>query len=57
MDLKETGWETMGWIRMNQERVQMAGCCERGDKHAGTIKCGLFQPLLIYGWVLKEDTE
>jgi hypothetical protein len=35
MDLKEIGWDGMGWIDLTQDRGQ----CEHGNEPPGSIKC------------------
>jgi hypothetical protein len=38
MDLREIGWDDMGWIDLAEDRDQWGGCCERGNKPSGSIK-------------------
>ena len=33
----------------------MAGTCECGNEHSGSIKCGEFLDWLRSGWLLKKD--
>jgi len=35
MDLTEIGWEA---VQLGYR--QMEGCCEHGNEHSGSIKCG-----------------
>jgi len=42
MDLKETGWVSMDWIYLVQDRGQMVGCFERGNGHTGSVVYGEF---------------
>jgi hypothetical protein len=36
MDLGEIGWKGVDWIHLAKETV--AGCCEHGNEHSGSIK-------------------
>ena len=42
MNLQEVGCRGMDWIELEQDRVQVAGTCERGNEPSGSIKCGEF---------------
>jgi hypothetical protein len=35
---------------------QLAGTCECGNEHSGSIKCGDFFDYLRNGWLLKKDS-
>jgi hypothetical protein len=35
MDLRETGWGSVEWIQLAQNRGTVAGSCEYGDEHVG----------------------
>jgi hypothetical protein len=39
MDLEEVDWGGMDWIDLAQDRDR-AGCCECGNEHLSSIKCG-----------------
>jgi hypothetical protein len=39
--LKEREWKDLEWINVVQEN-EVAGCCECGNEHSGSIKCGEF---------------
>jgi hypothetical protein len=36
MDLREIGLGGVDWIRLAQNRVRCAGCCECGDEPSGS---------------------
>jgi hypothetical protein len=38
--LKVVGQNGVGWNHLGQDRVKLAGFCERGDERVGYIKCG-----------------
>jgi len=42
IDLQEVGCEGMDWIELAQAREKVAGSCECGNEHSGSIKCGEF---------------
>jgi hypothetical protein len=37
MDLSQIGIDGTNWIRLAQDRVQVAGFCEHGNEHSGSI--------------------
>lgn len=39
-DLKGTGREDVGWNRIRHRIGKLAGCCEHGNEHWVSIKCG-----------------
>jgi len=41
LDLRETGIDGANWIQLAQDS-QVAGFCEHGDEHSGSIKKGYF---------------
>jgi hypothetical protein len=42
-NLRETGWDGMGWIDLAQNRDQsMEGSCEHGDEPSGFLNAGKF---------------
>ena len=40
MDLREVGWGGHGLDQSGSGKGQVVGCCEYGDEHSGSIKCG-----------------
>ena len=38
-DLKEIGWEGVGWINVAKGHGRVAGSCEDGNEESGSIKC------------------
>jgi hypothetical protein len=38
MDLPEIGWEDVDWIHITQGLEPVAGSCEHGNEHSGSIK-------------------
>jgi len=38
----EVGRGSMDWIELGQDRDKLAGTCECGNEHSGSIKCGEF---------------
>jgi hypothetical protein len=40
IDLEEIEWEDMEWIRLDQDRDQVAGCCEHGKEFSCSKKKG-----------------
>jgi hypothetical protein len=41
MDLQDVVCKYMDWIGLAQDR-QVAGTCECGNEHSGSVKCGEF---------------
>jgi benzoyl-CoA reductase/2-hydroxyglutaryl-CoA dehydratase subunit BcrC/BadD/HgdB len=42
INLKDNGYERIKWILTDSGDEQVAGCCEHGSEHAGSIKRGEF---------------
>jgi hypothetical protein len=42
MDLQEVGCGGMDWIKLSQDRREVAGTRECGNEPSGSIKCGEF---------------
>jgi len=42
MDLQEVGCGDIDWIYLNQDMGEVAGICECGNEHSGSIKCREF---------------
>jgi len=40
MDLKETGWVSMNWNNLVQDRDKVAGCFQHSTEPSGSIQCG-----------------
>jgi hypothetical protein len=38
MDLRETGWDSIFWIDLTQDKYQWGGCCEPGNEPSCSIK-------------------
>jgi hypothetical protein len=38
MDLKETGWESMNWNNLVQDRDEVAGCFQPSTEPSGSIQ-------------------
>jgi len=43
IDVKETGYEDMDWIKWAQDREKFAGCCGKSGKHCASINFEEFQ--------------
>ena len=56
MDIQEVGCGSMDWIELASEQGQMAGTCDCGNEHSGSIKCGEFLDQLRTGQLLKKDS-
>jgi len=54
MDLLEVGCAGKDWIELAQGQV--AGTCECGNEHSGSIKCGEFLDWLKTSYLLKKDS-
>jgi hypothetical protein len=54
MDLQEVGCAGKDWIELAQGQV--AGTCECGNEHSGSIKCGEFLDWLKTSYLLKKDS-
>jgi len=39
MDLKETGWVSMNWNNLVQDRDKVAGCFQHSTEFSGSIQC------------------
>ena len=46
----------MDWIDMAQDKGQLAGTCEYGNEHSGSIKRGEFLDQLNTVQLLKKDS-
>ena len=46
----------MDWIELAQDRDSLAGNCECGSEHSGSINCGEFLDQLKTGQILKKDS-
>jgi hypothetical protein len=42
MDIQEVGWGRMYKIDLAQDRDRCRDCCECGNEHSATIKCGKY---------------
>jgi hypothetical protein len=42
MDLRETGWEVVGFIHLAHDREKMVGSCEHSNEPLDSIKGGEF---------------
>jgi hypothetical protein len=40
MNLRETGFEVVGWIGFDSGKRPMVGFCEHGNEHSSSIKGG-----------------
>jgi hypothetical protein len=47
MDLRQIGLGGVDWIRLAQEQVLVAGCCECGDEHSGPYATELVTSLKV----------
>ena len=45
-----------GLDRAGSGQGQLAGTCEYGNEHSGSIKCGEFLDQLQNGYLLKKDS-
>ena len=55
MDLQEVGCGGYGLDQAGSGQGQVAGTCEYGDEHSGSIKCGEFLDQLKTGQLLNKD--
>jgi hypothetical protein len=56
MDLRQTGWGSMDWIHLAQDRDQWC-FCDHSNELSGSIKCWKIVEQLSNWWLLKGSVS
>jgi hypothetical protein len=48
MDINETGWETVGWIKPRSRQGPMKGYCQFGCEPSSSVKGWSFYELIYF---------